>query len=176
MNADLRIRELQIDDLHSVYALGERLFSADTLPILYRTWDERDVVDLFSSDGDTCLVAEIEGRIVGFVLGSIIEKRKGAWTYGWVEWIGVDPAVGRKGLGRRLFRSLQDRFIERGVRMIIIDTESDNEAAIAFFERLGFGHAHEHVYLSLNLTRKPAYMKRKARQTQGPARNGQERG
>jgi ribosomal protein S18 acetylase RimI-like enzyme len=167
---EVRIREMEIGDLPGVYDLGERLFSAEALPILYRTWDEYDVVDLFSADGETCLVAELEGRLVGFVLGSVIQKRRGAWTYGYLEWIGVDPACGRRGIGRRLFRSLTERFVGQGVRMIIVDTESDNRDAIAFFRSLGFGQEHRHVYLSLNLTHHPEYVKWRLRNGRPPPR------
>jgi ribosomal protein S18 acetylase RimI-like enzyme len=43
---------------------------------------------------------------------------------------------------------------EQGVRMMIIDTSADNQPAIRFFEKQGFGDVQEHVYMSLNLTRK----------------------
>ncbi len=43
---------------------------------------------------------------------------------------------------------------EQGVRMIIIDTSADNLPAIRFFEKQGFGNIQEHVYMTLNLTRK----------------------
>jgi hypothetical protein len=39
-----------------------------------------------------------------------------------------------------------------GVRMILVDTEAGNEAALQFFQKLGFSNPHEHVYLSLNLS------------------------
>ena len=32
------IREMEIDDLSAVYHLGEKLFTSDEFPILYRTW------------------------------------------------------------------------------------------------------------------------------------------
>jgi ribosomal protein S18 acetylase RimI-like enzyme len=38
--------------------------------------------------------------------------------------------------------------------MMIIDTSADNQPAIRFFEKQGFGDVQEHVYMSLNLTRK----------------------
>jgi ribosomal protein S18 acetylase RimI-like enzyme len=163
----VEIRELGIDDLPAIYRLGEQLFRAESTPTLYRTWDEYDVVDLYSSDGETCLVAESEGQIVGFALGSVIEKRHGPWCYGYVEWIGVDPGFARRGIGQRLFRALTDRFIDGGARMILVDTEADNDQAIAFFHRLGFGHAQSHVYLTLNLTHHRGYARRRARKGQG---------
>jgi hypothetical protein len=45
------IREMEIDDLSAVYHLGEKLFTSDEFPILYRTWDPYEVTDYFSTDG-----------------------------------------------------------------------------------------------------------------------------
>jgi len=43
---------------------------------------------------------------------------------------------------------------EQGVRMMIIDTSADNLPAVNFFQKQGFDDVQEHVYMSLNLTRK----------------------
>jgi ribosomal protein S18 acetylase RimI-like enzyme len=56
-------------------------------------------------------------------------------------------------VGDRLFREIRRRMQEQGVRMIIIDTDADNEAAIRFFQKQGFGNVQKHVYMTLNLTR-----------------------
>ena len=65
----LEIREMDIDDVAIVFHLGERLFTAGKSPNLYRSWDVYDLLSLFASDGDFCLVAELEDQIVGFALG-----------------------------------------------------------------------------------------------------------
>jgi ribosomal protein S18 acetylase RimI-like enzyme len=38
--------------------------------------------------------------------------------------------------------------------MMIIDTAADNLPAVRFFQKQGFDDVQEHVYMSLNLTRK----------------------
>ena len=87
----INIRQMEIDDISQVYHLGEKLFTSDELPILYRTWDPYEVTDYFTSDPDYCLVAEVEDKIVGFVLATTIEKEGTAWKkYGYLSWIGVD--------------------------------------------------------------------------------------
>ena len=49
--------------------------------------------------------------------------------------------------------------------MILIDTEADNQQALRFFQKEGFGNPNEHVYLSRNFTRDPEYLKRKRGRT-----------
>ena len=157
----LEIREMELEDLPKVYALGEKLFTAELWPNLYRTWDEYELVEFFASAQEYCYVAESDGRIVGFILGTVIEKRHSAWNYGWVVWLGVSPRLKGQGVGRRLVDKLTDVFIDDGVRILLVDTDAKNENAIQFFERLGFGSKNHHVYMTRNLTRDPRYTEHK---------------
>jgi ribosomal protein S18 acetylase RimI-like enzyme len=151
---EIEIREMEVDDIPSVYHLGERLFTSEETPILYRTWDPYEVTEYFSSDPRYCLVAEFEEIIVGFILGTTIEKEGTAWKkYGYLVWIGVDDDFQRTGLGRRLYRELEKRMREDGVRMLIADTEGDNKEALAFFGSLGFTSQTPHLWLSKTLKR-----------------------
>lgn len=154
------IREMELDDLPAVFHLGEKLFTADRWPNLYRTWDEYELVGIFSSDGDTCLVAEQDDEVVGFALGTMIDKRNSAWVYGYLLWLGVDPVIKGKGIGKRLVDRLTHLFIDFGARIMLTDTDGDNKEAIRFFERQGFGNPQHHVYLTRNLTNDPAYLER----------------
>jgi ribosomal protein S18 acetylase RimI-like enzyme len=150
------IRQMEIDDVSAVYRLGERLFSSEEFPILYRTWDPYEVTEYFSSEPDYCLVAEAEanGKIVGFILATTVEKEGTAWKkYGYLSWIGVDEAFQRTKLGLRLYRELEKRLLEDGVRMVIADTEAENEEAISFFKGIGFSNSGQHVWLAKTLRR-----------------------
>ena len=153
---EIVIRQMDIDDISAVYHLGEKLFTSDEFPILYRTWDAYEVTDYFSSDPDYCLVAEVEGRTAGFILANTIEKEGTAWKkYGYLAWIGVDEAYQRSNLGHRLYRKLEEKLLEEWVRMVIADTDADNKGAIKFFEMLGFTDRAKHVWLAKTL-RRPA--------------------
>lgn len=146
------IREMQIDDLAVVFHLGERLFTAREVPNLYRTWDEYEVVSLFQTDSEFCLVAESEeGQIIGFALGTTVIKSHSAWKYGYLIWLGIDPDVHVQGVGTRLFNKFKEIMLENGTRMLLVDSEADNLPALYFFRKMGFAHPQEHIYLSLNL-------------------------
>ena len=58
------------------------------------------------------------------------------------------------GIASEIVGKIKRRMKEQGVRMIIIDTSADNLPAIRFFQKQGFGDTQQHVYMSLNLTRK----------------------
>jgi len=45
---------------------------------------ESEVLELFGSDSEFCRVAEYEGKVVGFVMGTTISKRRSSWRYGYL--------------------------------------------------------------------------------------------
>lgn len=149
----LRIREMSIDDLSEVFHIGESIFTAEYSQSMYRTWDEYEITTLFNSDNELCLVAEWNDEILGFALGTTVEKHHSSWKYGYLVWLGVRKGIQKGGVGDGLFKEIRRRMQEQGVRMIIIDTDADNEAGIRFFKKQGFGNPQEHVYMTLNLSR-----------------------
>ena len=158
---EIDIREMEIEDLAAVFKLGEKLFKARTMPNLYRTWDEYEVIDFFGSDTSEAYVADVDGTIVGFALGYVVTKRNSAWKYGYLVWLGVEPELQRFGIATRLFREMRDAMLEEGVRIVFVDTEADNTEALKFFSRMEFGKPEEHLYLSLNVDDKLRETRRK---------------
>lgn len=149
--SNVDVRPMEIDDIPRVFHLGEQLFTARQFPNLYRTWDEYEVVSRFQTDSEHCLIAEVDERLVGFALGTTIEKNKSSWTYGWLLWLGTDPAYHGQGVATKLFRQFRNIMAEAGCRILIVDTEADNIPAVSFFEKVGFSDKHEHIYLSMNI-------------------------
>jgi ribosomal protein S18 acetylase RimI-like enzyme len=147
---DLDIREMEVDDIPAVFHLGEQVFTAEKTPTLYRTWDAFEVVSMFNSDQEYCLVAELDKRIIGFALGNVVTKKKSAWKYGYLVWLVVAPEYQRAGVASRLFNRFADKMIEEGVRMFIVDTEADNLPALHFFRAKGFTSPQQHIYLTYN--------------------------
>ena len=158
---NLTIREMKIDDIARVFHLGEKLFTARIVPNLYRTWDEYEVISLFQTDPEFCLVAEADDTIIGFALGLTISKSGSAWKYGHLHWLGVEQKYQRQGIAKKLFKSFMELMVDNGVRMLQVDTEADNLPALHFFREMGFGSPQQHIYLSLNLSDLRRQMKKK---------------
>ena len=82
----IEIRDLEIDDIPTVYHLGNVLFQGKGYTTLYRTWDPYEVTTSFNQDPELCVVAEdgVIEKVVGFALGTTYEKERAAWMYGYI--------------------------------------------------------------------------------------------
>lgn len=150
-NEAVYVRRLEIDDIAPVYHLGEELFTS----YLYKIWSECEVIGLYNADPDYCLVAEIDGKLAGFILGTAIIKASS--TDGYIRWLGVNPQFQRRRVGDKLVDHLVSRMIEDGARFMLVDTDPTNTPAVKFFTRKGFGTAHEYIFLSMNLSKHQHY-------------------
>lgn len=153
---------MEFEDLKAVFELGESLFTAENWPILYRHWDEYEIMERFISDGDYCIVAEDDNRIVGFVIGAIIRKRKSRWKYGYIIWMGVHEKYQKKGVGKKLFSKILSRFKEEDVNILMAGTSPDNKKALGFFDKNGFKQREKHLYLFKNISKKKIPLKYKS--------------
>ncbi|HHI00122.1 MAG TPA: ribosomal-protein-alanine N-acetyltransferase [Thermococcus litoralis] len=82
---------------------------------------------------ETFLVAEYNGRIVGYVMGYLRPDREGH-----IMSIAVDPLYRGNGIGKALMEVVIDRLIKRGARYIGLEVRVSNERAIKLYEKLGF--------------------------------------
>ncbi|HET8567721.1 MAG TPA: GNAT family N-acetyltransferase [Candidatus Limnocylindria bacterium] len=142
MAQGLRIRPLTELDVEPVTRIDERVTGK------YRpdVWETR-VVYYIRRDADSSQVAELDGTVVGFMLG---EVRGGEFGLdeptGWVEFFGVDPAARGRDIGRGLLEALLSHFRSRGAHLArTIVAERDTEIA-GFIERLGFERAPLRAY------------------------------
>lgn len=148
---NIEIRDMTIDDLAGVFHMGEKLFTLKDFPNLYRTWDEYAVVTLFQAEPEFSLSAYVDGNLAGFALGCIVEKPRKKWHYGHLVWLGVDEPYQRFGIATKLLESFREKMEDKNVRIMVIDTQADNEVALKFFKKHGFSNPRDHVYMTLNL-------------------------
>jgi ribosomal protein S18 acetylase RimI-like enzyme len=149
----VEIRQMALEDLSEVWHLGEKTFTPSSLQFTYRTWNTDELLSLFNSDSELCLIAEDarSTKIVGFALGTILKRPFSPWTYGYFIWAGVQKRFQKRGVGRRLYRELEKRFKNKGARIVMVDVESNNPAGIRFIKKLGFKQAQTYIWYSKKL-------------------------
>ncbi|MBB5022314.1 GNAT family N-acetyltransferase [Desulfurispira natronophila] len=147
----ITIRTMTIDDLAPVFHLGEKIFTYRKSPTLYRTWDEFEVAEFFVGSNECCFVAEMNEKIIGFLLGYIIDRKKASRKVGYLTWIGVDHDIEGRGVAHRLFEKFHQTMEENEVELLLVDSDASNKRALDFFERVGFTSPRDHLYLSLKM-------------------------
>src|SRR5881628_1960210 len=111
--AQVRIRPVNELDIEAICRIDERITGK------YRpeVWEDR-IVYFIRRDPDSSQVAEVDGKVVGFMLG---EVRGGEFGLdeptGWVEFFGVDPTAREKGIGRRLIEAILGHFRAKGAQV-----------------------------------------------------------
>lgn len=82
---------------------------------------------------DTFLVAEYNGRVIGYVMAYLRPDLEGH-----IMSIAVDKRYRGNGIGSALLTEAIERLIERGARYIGLEVRVSNEKAIKLYERFGF--------------------------------------
>jgi len=99
---------------------------------LRRSDEEQELAKKLQRDPDLFLIAEVNGRIIGSVLGGFDGRR------GMIYHLAVDAIYRKNGLGALLMTELEKRMIEKGcIRSYLLVTK-DNLEALRFYENTGW--------------------------------------
>lgn len=131
---DVTVRPLTELDLDAITRIDERI----TKRYRPEVWEQR-VAYYIRRDPDSSQVGELDGKVVGFMMG---EVRGGEFGLdeptGWIEFFGVDPSARGKDLGRKLIDALLAHFRSRGAHIArTMVAERDTEIA-GFLKAMAF--------------------------------------
>lgn len=134
LQENFRIRAMAEGDLEAVVAIDEKVLGEKR----YNYWRRKISFDEEKSEV-TGLVAEVQGRIVGFILGEISGREfRVPHTIGWIDTIGIDPAYQRKGVASALLSQVVINFRERGVETIYTLVNWSSWDLLQFYKSAGF--------------------------------------
>jgi ribosomal protein S18 acetylase RimI-like enzyme len=134
---EMTLRTCARDDVDAVLALWK---SSGVAGSLINTAD--DLLTRLERDAELFVVAEIDGRIVGTLIG------------GWDGWRGnmyrlvVDRECRRRGIARALVREVEARLVLKGARRVTALVLRDEDAAAVFWSAVGYPSdptIHRHV-------------------------------
>ena len=122
MSGEVKIRVLDENDLDAVVEIDRRVLGQER-----RSFWKRKIA-YAGIYPRPALVAVVEGKIVGFILGFVSGWEFGVPdTVGWIDTLGVDPAFQRRGIGRTLFNSLIEIFKKSGRQESVETAEREVE-------------------------------------------------
>ena len=139
VRGEVTIRKLEMEDYDRVMGL----WAEAGLPFRPQGRDRPDRVARELQEGTAMfLVAELDGRLAGVVLGTH-DGRKG-----WVNRLAVAPAYRRRGIARRLVHEIEARFEALGLEITAALIETHNQESLDFFRAVGYLHAPDIEYVS----------------------------
>ena len=133
----IRIRPLNELDIARIVSIDERLTG------VYRpeVW-ERRIMYYLRRDPEASQVAELGGKVVGFMLADIRGGEFGLEEPGgWIERFGVDPDFQGRSLGRKLFEAVVEHLKQQGAKTVRTLVEKNDSDLASFLRALGFNDA-----------------------------------
>ena len=89
-------------------------------------------------DKDASFVAEIDGRVAGFMISYIVYGGFGLEKSAWIATLGVDPKFMGRGIGKKLAEEILAVYLEKGINDIYTSVRWDSVDLLSFFKTLGF--------------------------------------
>lgn len=129
----VRIRDVKSKDMQAILTIEYRCFKDPyPLSLLNR---------LHAMHPDGFLVAEAEGKIVGYVIGVL---RWGAT--GHILAIATDPPYQRQSIASALMEHIINRLRAKGAKLVRLEVRKSNAGAQQFYLKLGFRQQGEVPY------------------------------
>ncbi len=129
-----RIRPLDELDIGAIVRIDERITGK------YRpeVWEQR-VGYYLRRDPDASRVAEVDGKVVGFMLGDVRAGEFGLeQPSGWIERFGIDPDHRGRDLGKQMYEAIRAHFHAQGATTARTLVDRGDTGVTGFLTALGF--------------------------------------
>jgi predicted N-acetyltransferase YhbS len=129
----LFIRNLKTDDwqaISKIYAAITQEKVQDDFRRIVRDRAEKEEVSSF--------VAELEGRVVGYMISHILPGGFGIKKSIWITMLGVNPKFMGQGIGERMAREVFKFSKEKQINQIYTSVRWDSTDLLSFFKTLEF--------------------------------------
>jgi len=125
------IRDYRRQDFETLWQIDQACFARGI------SYSRRELAFYLARKRGFTLVAELEGKIIGFV---VVDRDRQGQAH--VITIDVLPEGRRSGLGSRLMVAAEERLLTLGCSVVILEAAVDNAAALAFYKRHGYTAIH----------------------------------
>ncbi len=96
------------------------------------------VEDQIQKEGNACLVAEHNGRIVGYIITYVLSCSFGIQKSAWIPMVGVKPEFMGRGIGQEMGESIMKYYKNMGIKNIYTSVRWFDGDVLSFFKKLGF--------------------------------------
>jgi ribosomal protein S18 acetylase RimI-like enzyme len=93
------------------------------------------------ADETAGLVAEIDGKVIGYIISYFLYSVFGVEEIAWITSFGIEPKLMGKEIGRRLARELFQIYRKKGIKNVLSSVPLDSVDLLSFFKALGFNRS-----------------------------------
>jgi len=130
---NLIIRNLKIGDSEDISRIQE-LITKEPSTIDYHKIVQEEV----KKDNSVTVVAELDGKVVGFIITYILHGGFGLDNSAWIGLFGVEPKYMGSGIGKRMAKEVFDELTKMNIKNIFTSVKWDSVDLLSFFKSLGF--------------------------------------
>ena len=127
------IRRLRVEDSDDISRIQESITQTPVTDDF-----KRDIEDHARKVEEASFVAELQGRVVGYMISYILTGGFGMEKSAWIALLGVDPKFMGQGIGKRLAEEIFKFYVESGINNIYTSVRWDSTDLLSFFKTLGF--------------------------------------
>ena len=131
------VRLAEAEDAAAIAAIYRPYVEGTTISFEEEAPDADEIAERMTSPIHPWLVAEEEGRVLGYASTAPMRGRR-AYRWSVESGIYVDGAAQGRGIGRQLLSAHLDLLERQGFVTVIAGIALPNEASVALHERLGF--------------------------------------
>jgi predicted N-acetyltransferase YhbS len=130
---NLIIRNLEIGDSEDISRIQEAITKEPN------TIDYHKIVqEEAKKDNSVSFVAELDGKVVGFIITYILFGGFGLEQSAWIGLFGVEPKYMGSGIGKRMAKEVFDELTKMNIKNIFTSVKWDSVDILSFFKSLGF--------------------------------------
>jgi len=130
---NLIIRNLEIRDSDDIFRIQEAI-TKELSAIDYHKIVKEEV----KKDNSVNVVAELDGKVVGFLITYILYGGFGLQKSAWIGLFGVEPKYMGSGIGKRMAKEVFDELTKMNIKNIFTSVKWDSVDLLSFFKSLGF--------------------------------------
>jgi ribosomal protein S18 acetylase RimI-like enzyme len=141
----IEIREARIEDVATVYKLGENVSEFHTSDQAPNFWPEQVLRNSVAKDDVSFFVAQVDGEIAGFIIANLNKSLSKTE----IENVFVRADFRRQGIGASLARKVVEVAKLNKYQFISVLTPPDDIAAIKTYEGVGFTKGETFLWLDI---------------------------
>ena len=130
---NVRIRKLKAEDAKDI----SRIYSAITQKPVGKEF-KRILEEQAPRDENACFVAELQGKVIGYMISYILPGGFGLKKSAWIAQLGVKPEYMGQGIGDSLAKEIFKYCKKSGIKDIYTSVRWDSTDLLSFFKTLGF--------------------------------------